>query len=132
MVNKQFLLGNLGKDPEVKTFDNGDKVANAVLATSEKYKDRNGEKQEVTDWHRLVFKKTLAEIAEKYLAKGSKIYVEGKSKTRSYGEGDAKKYVTECHVYDLKMLDGKAQPQAQPQPQQKASSEPQQEDDLPY
>ncbi|MCE2712856.1 MAG: single-stranded DNA-binding protein [Cryomorphaceae bacterium] len=84
-INKVILIGNLGKDPEVRHLENGGVVANFPLATSETYTDRSsGEKKEVTDWHDVVLWRGLAEVAEKYLRKGTKIYVEGKLKKRSW------------------------------------------------
>lgn len=88
-VNKVILIGNLGKDPEVRRLENGAIVANFSLATSEVYTDRStGEKKEITDWHDVVLWRGLAEVAEKYLRKGVKIYVEGKLKKRSWQDKD--------------------------------------------
>ena len=88
-VNKVILIGNLGKDPEVRRLENGAVVANFSLATSEVYTDRStGEKKEITDWHDVVLWRGLAEVAEKYLRKGVKIYVEGKLKKRSWQDKD--------------------------------------------
>ena len=83
-VNKVILVGNLGKDPEVRHLENGATVANFSLATTESYKDRNtGERRDQTEWHNVVLWRGLADIAEKYLKKGSPVYIEGKSRTRS-------------------------------------------------
>jgi single-strand DNA-binding protein len=99
-VNKVILLGNLGKDPEVKYMPNGNAVANITLATSETWNDKNsGEKKEKTEWHRVVFFGKLAEIVGQYLKKGSKIYVEGKLQTRKWqGQDGQDKYTTEVVV----------------------------------
>lgn len=105
-VNKVILLGNLGGDPEVRTLENGNKVANFNIATSESYKDRNtGERITQTEWHRIVMWRGLAEIAEKYLHKGDQIYVEGKIQTRNYQDKDGvTRYTTEIVVSDMTML----------------------------
>ncbi|MCX7744706.1 MAG: single-stranded DNA-binding protein [Flavobacteriales bacterium] len=108
-INKVILLGNLGKDPEIRSLENGTMVAKFPLATSETYKNRNGEKVETTEWHNIVMWRGLAEIAEKYLRKGSKIYIEGKIRTRSYDDKDGnKKYITEIEADNMLMLDGRS------------------------
>jgi len=97
MLNKVTLIGNIGADPEFRTFDNGDRVANLSLATSERWKDKNsGENKEKTEWHRVVVFGKLVEIIESYVKKGSKLYLEGQIETRSWEDqsGD-KKYSTE-------------------------------------
>ena len=96
-VNKVILVGNLGRDPEVRSMQNGDKVANLSIATSEKWKDKNtGEMNERTEWHRVVIFGRLAEIAEQYLRKGSKVYVEGQLQTRKWtDQSGGEKYTTE-------------------------------------
>lgn len=108
-VNKVILIGNLGKDPEVRYFPSGDAVANTSLATSESWTDKqSGEKKEHTEWHNLVFRKKLAEIAGQYLKKGSKVYVEGSIRSRKYQAKDGgERYITEIIVQDMQMLDGK-------------------------
>lgn len=107
-VNKVILIGNLGKDPELKTFPNGGCVANASLATSESWKDKEGQQQEHTEWHNLVFNGKVAEIADRYLRKGSKVYIEGKIRTRKYEAKDGgERYITEIRVSDMQMLDAK-------------------------
>ena len=106
-VNKVVLIGNLGADPEVRFTPSGVQVVSATLATSEGWNDKNGERQERTEWHRLVLWRKLAEIADQYLKKGSKIYVEGKLQTRSWDDQKGhKRYVTEVVVNNLEMLDG--------------------------
>jgi len=108
-VNKVILIGNLGKDPETRYFPSGDGVTNATLATTESWKDKqSGETKEATEWHNLVFPGKLAEIAGKYLKKGSKIYVEGSIRTRKWQDKEGKdRYTTEIRVQDMQMLDGK-------------------------
>lgn len=108
-VNKVILIGNLGKDPEVRYFPSGDAVANAALATTENWKDKQtGEAREATEWHNLVFPGKLGEIAGKYLRKGSKVYVEGSLRTRKWQDKEGRdRYTTEIRVADMQMLDGK-------------------------
>ena len=105
-VNKVILVGNLGRDPETRTFPSGDQVCNATLATTDKWKDKqSGEMREATEWHRLVFNGRLAEIAAQYLRKGSQIYVEGQIRTRKYTDKDgAEKYATDIRVDQMQML----------------------------
>ncbi|MDK2756344.1 MAG: single-stranded DNA-binding protein [Blastomonas fulva] len=113
-VNKVILIGNLGADPEVRSFQNGGKVANLRLATTENWKDRNtGEKQERTDWHTVaIFGEGLVGVAERFLRKGSKIYVEGQLRTRKWADKDGNdRYTTEVVLQGpgavMTMLDGK-------------------------
>jgi single-strand DNA-binding protein len=96
-VNKVILLGRLGKDPEVRNFQNGGKVVNLRMATSERYKDREGNQQERTEWHAVaIFNERLGEVAEKYLRKGSEVYIEGQIETRKWqGQDGQDKYTTE-------------------------------------
>ncbi|MBU1426799.1 MAG: single-stranded DNA-binding protein [Gammaproteobacteria bacterium] len=108
-VNKAILVGRLGKDPETRYMTNGEAVTNVSLATSENYKDKNGEKQERTEWHNLVFYRRLAEIAGEYLKKGSQVYVEGRIQTRKWQDKEGKdRYTTEIIVNEMKMLGSKA------------------------
>lgn len=109
-VNKVVLLGNLGKDPEVRYMQgNGGAVANFTLATSESWKDKQtGEQQERTEWHRVVLYDRLAEIAGEYLKKGSKVYVEGSLRTRKWQDQSGQdKYTTEIVANEMQMLDGR-------------------------
>lgn len=107
-VNKVILIGNLGKDPEVRYFPSGDAIANATLATTETWKDKqSGEQKEATEWHNVVFPGKLGEIAGKYLKKGSKVYVEGSLRTRKWEKDGITRYTTEVRVHDMQMLDGK-------------------------
>ncbi|MDJ0389856.1 single-stranded DNA-binding protein [Roseomonas sp. E05] len=96
-VNKVILIGNLGRDPEVRNFQNGGRVVNLRLATTDSYKDREGNRQERTEWHSVaIFNEKLGEIAEKYLRKGSKVYVEGKLETRKWQDQSGQdRYSTE-------------------------------------
>lgn len=105
-VNKVILIGNLGKDPEVRRLENGAIVANFSIATSETYTDKTtGERRENTDWHNIVVWRGLAEIVEKYVRKGTKVYIEGKLKTRSYQDKDNQtRYVTEVLAEEITML----------------------------
>ena len=109
-VNKVILIGNLGRDPEVRYAPNGQAVANVTLATSESWKDKNtGEKQERTEWHRVVFFGRLAEIAGEYLKKGAQVYVEGRLQTRKWQDKDgADRYTTEIVANDMQMLGSRA------------------------
>ena len=95
-VNKVILVGRLGKDPEVRNFQNGGRVVNLRLATSERFKDREGNQQERTEWHSVaIFNEKLGEIAEKYLRKGSEVYLEGQLETRKYEKDGQERYSTE-------------------------------------
>ena len=145
-VNKVILIGNLGADPEVRHLQNDVTVANFNLATSETYRDKTtGEKREVTEWHRVVVWRGLAEVVEKYVKKGSKVYVEGKLQTRKWEKDGIERYTTEIVAENLTMLDrpsndGPAQGNAPQQAQaaQPAQSAPQSvesggdDDDLPF
>ena len=109
MINKAIILGRIGKTPEVRTLDNGNTVANFTVATSEVYKDKTtGEKKESTEWHNIVLWKGLAEIAAKYLKKGSLVYIEGKITTRKWEKDGVTRYTTEIVGHELKMLEGKS------------------------
>ena len=120
-VNKVILIGNLGADPEVRYMPSGDAVANVRIATSETWKDRNtGERQERTEWHQVVFFGKIAEIVKQYCRKGSKIYVEGKLRTRKWqGQDGQDRYSTEVVVDmngTMQMLDGRQGGSAAPFP----------------
>ena len=105
-VNKVILVGNLGRDPEVRTFPSGDRVANVTIATTDKWKDKqSNEMREATEWHRIVFNGRLAEIVEQYLRKGAQIYVEGSLRTRKWTDKDGvEKYTTEIRADQMQML----------------------------
>lgn len=108
MVNKVILVGNLGKDPVLKRFSDTNAIAEFSLATSEKYRDKEGNIQTITDWHNVKINiPRLAEVAEKYLKKGSKVYIEGKVRTREYEKDGQKRYTTEIIAENFQMLDRK-------------------------
>lgn len=107
-VNKVLLIGNLGKDPEIRNTPSGAAVANFSIATSKKFKDKNGERQERTEWHRLVAFNRTAEVVGEYLRKGSKVFIEGRLQTRKWTDKEGvERYSTEIIVDNLQMLDGK-------------------------
>ena len=108
-VNKVILVGNLGADPEVRYMSNGEAVANVRLATTESWKDKNsGEKREVTEWHRVVFYRKLAEIVGQYLKKGSSVYIEGRIRTRKWQDKEGQeRYTTEIEATEMQMLGGR-------------------------
>lgn len=113
-VNKVILVGNLGRDPEVRTFPSGDQVANVTIATTDKWRDKNtGENREATEWHRVVFNGRLAEIAGQYLRKGSQVYVEGSIRTRKWMDQQTgqERYATEIRADTMQMLGGRSQQQ---------------------
>jgi len=116
-VNKVIIIGNLGQDPEVRSFPSGGKVCNFSVATSENWKDRNtGERREKTEWHRVQAFGKLADIIGQYVGKGSKLYIEGKIHTRSWEQDGVKRYSTEITANEMQMLDSKrdSQPAAAP------------------
>ena len=115
-MNKVQIIGNLGADPELRSLPDGTPVAQLNLATSESWKDKKtGELKEATEWHRVVFFKGLAEVVGKYLAKGSKVYVEGKLKTRKYTDKDGvERYVTEIRATELIMVGGRRKDDGSP------------------
>jgi single-strand DNA-binding protein len=108
-INKVILVGNLGRDPEVRYSPNGAAIANLSVATSESWKDKNtGEQVEKTEWHRVVMFRRLAEIAGEYLKKGSKVYIEGKLQTRKWqGQDGQDRYTTEIVANEMQMLDSR-------------------------
>jgi single-strand DNA-binding protein len=115
-VNKVILIGNVGKDPEIRHLDAGVSVANFPLATSETYTAKNGEKVTTTDWHNIVLWRGLADVAEKYVTKGKQVYIEGRIRTRSYDDKDGnKRYVTEIYGDTMQLL-GKKDEQASAPP----------------
>jgi len=145
-----ILVGNLGKDPEVRHLESGVAVANFSLATSESYKDRTtGERKTITEWHNVVLWRGLAEVAEKYLKKGDQIYVEGRLRTRSWESESGTKYTTEIVGDNMTMLGGRRStesgevsqptnieqtetPSSQEVPAQIQSDQSDEEDDLPF
>ena len=129
-VNKVTLIGNLGNDPEMKALPSGNQVANLSIATTDSWRDKNsGEMQERTEWHRVVCFDRLAEICGQYLRKGSRIYIEGSLRTRSWEQDGQKRYTTEIVGREMMMLDGRmdtdmtsqapvqSRPQSEPAPQ---------------
>tara|TARA_R110000744_G_scaffold124981_1_gene230635 strand:- start:29 stop:466 length:438 start_codon:yes stop_codon:yes gene_type:complete len=141
-LNKVTLIGNVGNDPDIKSFSNGGKVANLSIATSESWTDKKtNEKKEKTEWHRIsIFQEGLVGVVEKYVKKGSKLYIEGQLETRKWQDQDGNdKYSTEIVLKGfggkMLMLDGKSDGQAQPTPpaQQSAQeSAPTMENDIPF
>ena len=149
-VNKVILVGTLGRDPETKTFPNGGSLTQFSIATTEKWKDKNsGEQKEHTEWHRITASNRLGEIAQQYLKKGSKVYIEGKLKTRQWiDQNGQERYTTEISASELQMLDSKGdsnyqqnqsqntqQGYAQPKPQTQPTAgggTSDLEDDLPF
>jgi single-strand DNA-binding protein len=142
-INKVILVGNLGQDPETRTFPDGGSLTNISVATSEGWKDKQtGEQKERTEWHRVVFNGRLAEIAAQYLNKGSKVYIEGSLRTRKYQDKQTgqDRYSTDIFARELQMLDSRGMgegqqgggqqfqqqaPRQQPQQQQQAAQQPQ-------
>ena len=125
-VNKVILVGRLGRDPEVRYLPNGEAVANFGVATSEQWKDRNGERQERTEWHSVTMYLRLAEIAGQYLKKGSQVYIEGRIQSRKYtGKDGVERTAYEIIASEMKMIDGKGdsssavQDEPKPQPVQR-------------
>jgi single-strand DNA-binding protein len=107
-VNKVILIGNLGRDPETRYLPDGGAITNISIATTESWKDKSGEKQEKTEWHRIAFFGKLAEIAGEYLKKGAKVYIEGRLQTRKWQDKDGvDKYTTEIVAGQMVMLDGR-------------------------
>ena len=144
-INKVILIGNVGKDPETRYMPSGGAVTNITLATSETWKDKNtGDRQERTEWHRVVFFNRLGEIAGEYLKKGSKVYVEGSLRTRKWqGQDGQDRYTTEIVANEMQMLDsrggsasfGENQPaQSRPQPASQPAPFPDNDfdDDIPF
>lgn len=110
-VNKVIIVGNLGNEPEIRTMPNGEAVANISVATSESWRDKNsGEMREITEWHRIVLYRRLAEIAGEYLHKGSKVYIEGRLRTRKWQDQNGQdRYTTEIQGDSMQMLDSRAE-----------------------
>jgi single-strand DNA-binding protein len=146
-INKVILVGNLGKDPEIRYTASGAAIANITIATSESWRDKtSGEKQEKTEWHRVVFFSRLAEIVGEYLRKGSQVYVEGRLQTRKWQDKDGQdRYTTEIVANEMQMLGGRGdgggqapqgsgfrKPAAPAPTQQPAVEEDFQDDDIPF
>ncbi len=114
MVNKAILIGRLGADPEIRYTPDGTQVTNLNVATNEQWKDKNGEKQDRTEWHKVVTFRKLAEICGTYLSKGSLVYLEGRIQTRSWDDKEGnKRYTTEIVASEMRMLERKGQGQGQ-------------------
>ena len=124
-VNKVILIGNLGRDPEVRYLPSGDAVANLNVATTEKWKDKNGEQQEQTEWHRVAFFGRQAEICGEYLRKGSQVYIEGRLQTRKWTDKDGnERYTTEIRGDRMQMLGARGGGAAEPPGRDPAAREP--------
>lgn len=118
-LNKVQIIGNLGRDPEMRSFPSGDQVANVTIATTDRWRDKNsGEQKEATEWHRVVFHGKLAETVGQYLRKGSQVYVEGSLKTRKWTDqaSGQERYATEIRADSMQMLGGKSDGQQGQQP----------------
>jgi single-strand DNA-binding protein len=122
-VNKVILVGNLGADPETRYLPNGDAVTNMRIATTESWKDKaSGEKKEITEWHRIVFYRRLAEIAAQYLKKGSQVYLEGRIRTRKWQDKEGQdRYTTEIEATEMQML-GRREGMGEAPPRESGSS----------
>ena len=143
-VNKVILIGNVGRDPEIRHLDQGVSVANFTLATSESYTAKNGEKVTTTEWHNIVVWRGLAKVVEQYVKKGDKLFIEGRIRTRSWDDKDGnKRYTTEIYADNLEMLgtprsasdNSVAQTTSQPVATMNQVNEPEfspEEDDLPF
>ncbi|MGY2133756.1 single-stranded DNA-binding protein [Hymenobacter sp. HD11105] len=137
-VNKVILVGNLGKDPEVRHLEGGVSVANFTLATNDYYKDKSGARIERTEWHNIAAWRGLAEVAEKYLRKGHQVYIEGRIRTRQYQDKDNQtRYITEIVADEMTMLGGKPQgdgaaAQAAPVPEAQTFRQEPELDQLPF
>jgi len=125
-INKVILVGNVGKDPEIRHLDSGVAVATFTLATSETYIAKNGDKVTSTEWHNIVLWRGLAEVAEKYVRKGKQLYIEGRIRTRSYEDKDGqKRYVTEIYGDVMKLLGSReSQTGTHPEPATKTEFKP--------
>ena len=123
-INKTIIVGNLARDPEMRSFPSGDQVANVTVVTNEKWKDKQtGEMKESAEFHRVVFNGKLAEVVGRFLRKGSQVYLEGSLKTRKYADKDGvEKYTTEIRAYEMQMLGAK--PEGQQAPAQAAPLKP--------
>ena len=135
MLNKVILIGRLGREPELRYMPNGEAVCNFSVATSESWKDKNGQRQESTEWHNVTMYRKLAEIAGQYLKKGSQVYLEGKIQSRKYqGKDGIDRTAYENIANEMKMLGGNTQAPAQtpaPKPQQ-AQTQDDISDDVPF
>ncbi|MDR1552154.1 MAG: single-stranded DNA-binding protein [Prevotellaceae bacterium] len=145
-LNKAMIIGNAGKDPEIRHLDNGVSVVTLPVATTERYKDKNGETKEQTEWHNVVFWRQLAEFTEKYVRKGSQLFIEGRLRTRNWEDQSGnKKYVTEIVADNIRLLGRRpdnnngngnhniaAHHVAETKPEEIILDEPSPDDDLPF
>jgi single-strand DNA-binding protein len=133
-VNKAILVGNVGNDPEIRSVGDGHRVANVSLATNRTWKDKSGQKQEKTEWHRLTFWGKLVDIVEQYVGKGDLIYVEGSIEYSKTEKDGIEKYWTEINVREMQMLGSKSESSRQPDAAPAAAAPPVSEpdDDLPF
>lgn len=140
MVNKVILIGNVGADPDIRYLDGGVAVARFSLATTESYKNKNGERIDQTEWHNIVLWRGLAEVAEKYVKKGMRLYIEGRIRTRSWDDQNGvKRYTTEIQGDNMQMLSGKEHSASSrgndtpvPPIQDAPVNTPEESDDLPF
>lgn len=125
-VNKVIIVGNLGRDPEMRTFPSGDQVANVTIATTDRWRDKNtGENKEATEWHRVSFHGRLAEIVGQYLRKGSQVYVEGSLRTRKWtDQSGQERYATEIRADSMQMLGGRGDGEGSQRPAPRAAPAP--------
>ena len=132
-VNKVIVLGNLGKDPEVRHLPNGDAVCNFSLATTESWKDKDGNKQDKTEWHNVVIFRKLAEIAGEYLKKGRPVYIEGRLQTRKWQDKEGKdRYTTEIVADQMQMLGSREEAKEVAKPTQAPTGFEDMESDIPF
>jgi single-strand DNA-binding protein len=134
--NRIEIIGRVGQKPEILTFDNGGKIAKFSMATSDNYKNKKGEKIEQTDWHNIVISiPNLVDIAEKYINKGDQVGIVGKNKTRSYGDDNNKKYITEIYCLEISLFSSK-KPETSgsnaPSPEPQSGGFEDEDDDLPF
>ena len=133
-VNRVILIGNLGRDPEVRSLESGTRVAKITLATTESFKNKEGNREERTEWHNVTLWRGLAEVADKYLKKGMLVYIEGRLRTRKYEKDGQTKYITEVEADNMTMLGGKREGSADEPIQQESNEAPRapENDDLPF
>lgn len=138
-MNKVFLIGNVGKDPETRVFEDGTKMATFSLATSETFMNKKNEKITLTEWHNIVCTKGIADVVEKYVKKGQQLGIEGKLKTRSWENRDGeKRYITEVTITNMEMLGRKSESNnsrssaPSPEPENSSPDTPEPDDDLPF
>lgn len=123
-LNKVMLIGNVGKDPEVTTLENGSKVAKFTLATSERYTDKSGQKQERTEWHNIVAWGPQADVIEKYVTKGKQLYIEGQIRSRSWEQEGVKRYATDINLSSFVFVGSNKEAGSAPSPAPQVSSAP--------